>query len=71
MPGVPVLIPKNANTERPKNYWPLTCLPTVNKSNSSTISKRNHKYTDNKNPITREQKGCCRVSKGCKDQLLI
>jgi len=71
MPGVTILIQKNANTERPKNYWPLTCLPTVDEANSSIISKRKHKYNDDKNLITREQKVGCRVSKGCKDQLLM
>jgi hypothetical protein len=29
------------------------------------------KYTENENLMPKEQKGCCRVSKGCKDQLLI
>jgi hypothetical protein len=63
MPGVTILIPKNTNTERPRNFWPLTCLPTVDKANPSIISKRKHKYTDDKNLITREENGCCRGSK--------
>jgi len=29
--GVTVLIPKNENTENPKNYRPVTCLPTIYK----------------------------------------
>jgi hypothetical protein len=29
------------------------------------------KYMDDKNLMPKEQKGCCRGSKGCKDQLLI
>ena len=29
------------------------------------------KYMDDENLMPREQKGCCRGSKGCKDQLLI
>jgi len=31
MTGVTVLIPKNENTERTKNYTPATCLPTIYK----------------------------------------
>jgi hypothetical protein len=27
--GVTILIPKNQITERPKNYIPVTCLPTL------------------------------------------
>jgi len=29
------------------------------------------KYMEDENLIPKEQKGCCRGSKGCKDQLLI
>jgi len=31
MAGVAFLIPKNENTENPKNYRPVTCLPTIYK----------------------------------------
>jgi hypothetical protein len=31
MTGVTVLFPKSENTERPKNYRPTTCLPTIYK----------------------------------------
>ena len=29
MTGVTILIPNNENTGRPKNYRPITCLPTI------------------------------------------
>ena len=29
--GITFLIPKNGNTENPKNYRPVTCLPTIYK----------------------------------------
>ena len=29
MIGITILIPNNENTERPKNYRPITCLPTI------------------------------------------
>jgi hypothetical protein len=38
---------------------------------TSVISRRMQKYVDDENLISKEQKGCCRGSKGCKDQLLI
>ena len=65
------LIPTNENTENPKNYRPVTCLPTMYKLISSVISRNMQKYVDDENLIQKEQKGCYRGSKGCKDQLLI
>ena len=38
---------------------------------TSIISRRMQKYIDDENLMPKEQKGCCRGSKGCKDQLLI
>ena len=69
--GVTFLIPKNENTENPKNYRPVICLPTINKLITSLISRRIQKYTDDENLMPKEQKGCCSGSEGCKDQLLI
>ena len=69
--GVTFFIPKNENTENPKNYRPVTCLPTMYKLITSVISRRMQKYMDDENLIQKEQKGCNRGSKECKDQLLI
>jgi hypothetical protein len=38
---------------------------------TSIISRRIQTYTDDENLMPKEQKGCYRGSKGCKDQLLI
>ena len=38
---------------------------------TSIISTQIQKYIDYKNLIPKEQKGCCKGSKECKDQLLI
>jgi hypothetical protein len=43
-----------------------TCLSTI----TSIISKRIQKYSDDKNLMPKERKGCSRDLKGCKDQLL-
>jgi len=69
--GVTFLIKKNENTENPKNYRPVTCLPTVYKLMTSIISRRMQKYVDDENLMSKEQRGCCSGSKGCKDQLII
>jgi hypothetical protein len=69
--GVIFLIPKNENTENPKNYRPVTCLPTMFKLITSAISRRMKTYMDDENLIPKEQKGCYRGPKECKDQLLI
>ena len=72
MAGVTFLIPKNESTENPNNYRPVTCLPTVYKLITSVINRRMQKYMDDENLIQKkEQKGCYRGSKGCKDQLII
>jgi len=68
--GVTYLIPKNENTGNPKNYRPVTCLPTTYRLITSIISRRMQKYIDNKNLLQKEQKGCSSETKGCKDQLL-
>jgi hypothetical protein len=57
--GVTYLIPKNENTENPKNYRPVTCLPTTYKLITSIISRRMQKYMDDENLLPKEQKGCC------------
>ena len=71
MAGVTILIPKNENTEKPKNYRPVTCLPTIYKTITLIIGKRMQNNIDSKNLKPKEHKRCCRGSKGCKDQLLI
>jgi hypothetical protein len=57
MTGVTLLIPKNKNTERPKNYRPVTCLPTIYKTITSIIGKRMQNHIDGKNLKPKEQKG--------------
>jgi len=40
MTGITTLIPENELIERPKNYRPITCLPTIYKTITSIISKQ-------------------------------
>ena len=69
--GVTYLQPKSNETNIPKNYRPLTCLPTMYKILTSIITERTYNFLDNNNILPTKQKGCKRVSYGCKDQLLI
>jgi hypothetical protein len=57
--AVTFLIPKNENTENPKNYKPVTFLPTIYKLMTSIISWRMQKYMDDENLMPKEQNGCC------------
>ena len=69
--GVTYLIRKNENTENPKNYRPVTCLPTTYSLITSLIGRRMQKYMDNENLLPKNRKGAAAEKKGCKDQLLI
>jgi len=71
MAGVTYLIQKNEYAGNPKNYRPVTCLPTTYKLITSIISRCMQKYMDNENLLPKEQKGCSSGTKGCKDQMLI
>jgi len=71
MTGLTILIANHENNERPKNYRPITCLPTIHKTITSIISIRKQKYIGDRHLIPKEQKGCCRGSKERKNQLLI
>ena len=68
---VTYLLPKSNETNIPKNYRPITCLPTMYTILTSIITERTYNFLDNNNILPIEQKGCKRGSYGCKDQLLI
>jgi hypothetical protein len=57
MAGVTFLIPKSENTKNPKNYRPVTCLPTKHKLITSIISRRMQKYMDNENLKKKTERG--------------
>ena len=63
MAEITLLIPKNENTENPKKYRPVTCLPTMYKLITSVICRCMQKYMDDENLIPKEQKSCYRGSK--------
>ncbi|XP_063588611.1 uncharacterized protein LOC134765758 [Penaeus indicus] len=69
--GTTYLLPKNQETQNPKNYRPITCLTTTYKILTSIITNRMYNFLDDNAILPQEQKGCKRNSYGCKDQLLI
>lgn len=69
--GKTYIKPKNNETTNPSNYRPITCLPTLYKIITSTISSKIETHLTQQNVITDEQKGCKKNSQGCKEQLII
>ena len=56
--GVTYLLPKSNETNIPKNYQPITCLPTMYKILTSIITERTYNFLDNNNILPTKQKGC-------------
>ena len=69
--GITYLLPKQEETKNPKNYRPITCLPTMYKILTSIIAEQTYTFLNEHRLVPSEQKGCKRGSYGCKDQLLI
>ena len=69
--GLTQLLPKTEETKNPKNYLPITCLPTMYTILTSILNERTYTFLDENEQLPTEQKGCKRGSYGCKDQLLI
>lgn len=69
--GITFLLPKNDETHDPKNYRPITCLPTLYKILTSVLSEKIYFHLEQHSLLPSEQKGCRKGSYGCKDQLLI
>uniref|UniRef100_H2ZUK8 Reverse transcriptase domain-containing protein n=1 Tax=Latimeria chalumnae TaxID=7897 RepID=H2ZUK8_LATCH len=69
--GLTFLLPKSSKTRGPKNYRPITRLPTMHKVLTSIITERIYQQLITNNILPLEQKGCRKGSYGCKDQLLI
>ena len=68
--GVTYFLRKSEETTKPKNYRPITCLPTLYKILTSIIADRTYKHLEENESLAAEQKGCKKGSHGCKDQLL-
>ena len=69
--GLTILLSKTEETKNPKNYRPITCLPTMYKVLASILADRTYSFLSNHQLLPSEQKGCRGESYGCKDQLLV
>lgn len=69
--GITYLLPKDADTENPANYRPITCLPTLTKFLTSILATKIQSHMEYNNILTIEQKGCRPNAKGAKEQLII
>ena len=69
--GITYLLPKTEETKNPKNYRPITCLPTMCKILTSIIAERTYTFLNEHQLLPSEEKGCKKGRYGCKDQLLI
>ncbi|XP_044745177.1 uncharacterized protein LOC123307040 [Coccinella septempunctata] len=65
------MIPKGNITTIPKNFRPITCLPTIYKILTGTITMHIWKHVGKHHILAREQAGCCKDAKGCKELLVI
>lgn len=68
--GITYMKPKSRDTQNPSQYRPITCLPTMYKILTSCITSKIQDYIEDREIMTEQQKGCRRLHKGCKEQLL-
>ncbi|KAJ0182259.1 hypothetical protein K1T71_001628 [Dendrolimus kikuchii] len=69
--GVTHLLFKSGCTTEPKNYRPITCLPTIYKLLTSILGKKLSNYFYDNNILAITQNGCKAGSRGTKELLLI
>lgn len=63
---VTFLLFKNSDSNVPKNYRPITCLPTSYKLFTSILTKQTYSFLEKNDILPLEQKGCKRDSYRCK-----
>lgn len=70
--GITYLLPKNSTEiSNVSKYRPITCLCTFYKIITSCVAEAIYDHCEANKIITENQKGCCRGSRGCKEQLVI
>ena len=65
-----ILLLKTEETKNPKNYRPITRIPTMYKVLTSILANRTYTFLSAHQLLPSEQKGFKRESNGCKDELL-
>lgn len=69
--GITSLIYKSGDPKDPKNYRPITCLPTIYKLFTLILNIEISNYCEKNQLISPYQKGCGKNSLGCQEQLII
>ena len=69
--GITYLKPKDDDTQNPAKYRPITCLPALYKIITSLIARKIYQHCEENSILAEEQKGCRKLSQGCKEQLTI
>ncbi|XP_063821249.1 uncharacterized protein LOC135071388 [Ostrinia nubilalis] len=69
--GVTTLLYKSGSTMDPKNYRPITCLPTIYKLLTSILTTKINTHIVANNILAPAQNGCKLGSRGTKELLLI
>ena len=64
--GTAYLLPKSTETRNPKNYRPITCLPTTYKILTAILSNRIYNHLQENKILPEEQKGCRKGSRGAR-----
>lgn len=68
--GRTYLLYKSGETTDPKNYRPITCLPTVYKLFTSVVACTIYDHIAQHNVLATEQNGCRKDARGCKELLI-
>ncbi|EEB19129.1 reverse transcriptase, putative [Pediculus humanus corporis] len=69
--GKTYLLPKKSGATEPKDFRPITCLPTMYKIITAIIAEKIYGHLRKNNIFPPEQYGCRKGSYGCKEVLLI
>jgi hypothetical protein len=69
--GITYMKPKDSDTANPLKYRPVTCLLTVYKILTACIVSKIYTHCENNKIVAEEQKGCRKLSQGCKEHLII
>lgn len=69
--GITYMIHKNRYINKPENFRPITCLPTVYKIFTSLIEKAISKHLEGHNIMAWEQNGGRKGSRGSKEWLIV